>query len=133
MPFDLLQMLTQGRYLIESQSPSAHSSIYLWVLNDETYFKHIESHSDRIRFHFKLNINELNCSKKVMYKVLSTDCKDENDNLMFNSKTLHNDVNVSNINVSGEQLKNMIEFLNDSNSKLTETLHSSNGFSFAIV
>jgi len=132
MPFDLLQVLAQGRYLIES-SNALLGSIYLWVLNDETYFKHIESHSNRIQLNLKLNISELNCSKKVMYKILSTESKDENENLLFNSKKLHNDVNVSNINVSDEQLKNMIELLNDSNSKLTETLHSSNGFFFAIL
>jgi hypothetical protein len=133
MPFDLFQLLTQGRYLIESQSQKVGYSIYLCVLSDQTFFKHIETHSDRIQYKIKLCINELNCSKKVMYKVLSTKCTDENENLLFNPKTLHNDVNVSSVYVSDEQLRNMMEFLNESNSKLTETLQSSNGFSFAII
>lgn len=121
---DLVQILKQGRYLIETRTPPV-SYIYLWVLNDKAFFKHF-------KYEFSKDISvrlELQSfrgqTKKIMFKY---GCFSKEE-----AQKLHNDFNIANINVSEENLRQIVDSLCDSSNQLCESLKYANDFYFAIV
>lgn len=126
---NLFSSLTQGRYLIETRSPSS-SCLYAWILNDKTLFKHYKYELAKdILVYFNLDeFNSNNLVRKLMYKQIQVTEKGK-----IEIQKLVNDFNVNNILVSNEQYNRMLEILSDSTNQLTESLKFSNDFYFAII
>lgn len=112
--------LVQGKYLIECKNES--NLLLIWILNDKALFNHFKL--TEMNSEIKLNLNFV---KKCLFKLLIKE-KDETE-----IKKLKNDCNVNYILVSKELLKNVLNFMNESNSKLCRSLQKSNNFFFSII
>ena len=136
MPFDLFSTLIQGRYLIETKHnlTQTYSYIYLWILNDNTFFKHLKYNlnSNANTIHVKLSLNDFYLDKNTNSKKIMYTYSDSNLNTN-DFKKLYNDVNIEILTVSNEYFALMLDMLKSSTSQLCESLKISNEHYFAII
>jgi hypothetical protein len=118
----LLDHLKQGRYLIETRGSTA--GLYVCVLKENLFYKHYCLHIPPRPLYLKLDDAKASV-KKVIYERLN---KTE-------QKKIFNDPNVGNYLVSEEYFEKMIQKLEESNSKLCQSLNDndSNQFRFAVI
>ena len=136
LPFDLFSTLTQGRYLIETKNDqtSSYSYIYVWILNDNSFFKHLKYSINASIINVGLSLKDFyldknNCSKKIMYTYSLAENSISDDNF----KELYNDVNIETLTVSNEHFTMMLDMLKASTSQLCESLKISKEYYFAII
>jgi hypothetical protein len=135
VPFDLVSILKQGRYLINTnQEPNSY--IYLWILNDNSCFKHYKYNLNaKANFSVSFSLkdfyeNKYSRSKKIMYAYKDTNGESK---ASFDLKVLKNDFNVNSLTISKEQFQLILSILTESTGQLCESLKVSNDFYFAIV
>jgi hypothetical protein len=136
-PFNLLDGLEQGRYLLEVNK-KPNNFIYLWIMNDKCVFKHAKSTFKSDTFCMKIKLASMdesgkNLSKKILYQFECDEQKDKNYCKSLDFKQLRNDINVNNLNISHEQFSFLTEMMQESNKQLCESLKGSNGLNFAIL
>ena len=134
LPSNLVTELKQGRYLLETHQFS-NCFIYLWILNDQYYFKHFICSRLNETTQVSANLNDkYNHSKKIMYQYKTS--KDNDNSEITNSaclKKLRNDFNITSYQISQEQHKFLVNMLTESTKQLCESLKEANGFYFAVL
>ena len=142
---NLLEHLEQGRYLLETRSSSSdHDWIYVWVLSDNMSVQTRQLDCQILQRLNLVNIRIVDPStkrftKKLMYafeaksRGKSEAQTDLNGNKM-EFKQLKNDLNLSSLTVSSENLEFLLGQLLAATENLCESLkRTPNGYSFALI
>ena len=134
MQSDLLMGLDTGRYLLETRGKPT-SYLYMCILSTDVRFKHFKyGISNFTQINLDCDLLSLNRSKKLIYKYEDNrDLSNNNIQAMKELKTLRNDFNIRNLEISNEHFSFLLNVLIQSTEQLSETLKRSNDFSIALI